>query len=339
MEPLVSVIIPVYNVLPYLREALDSVINQTYKNLEILVVDDGSTDGSGDVCDEYLSDHRVIVIHQENRGLSGARNTALDRMTGEYVAFLDSDDAFMPEMIEKMLEAMIRNRADAAMCGYVGCYTNLNLHMSGVQNKLCCLYNQETVFSPSDSLKMIINDQICWAVWDKLFRFSIWTSLRFPEGNNFEDMRIMCQVLERCKRMVAVSGVHVLYRQRPGSITKTHNEKNLRDYLLAASTVEQYVEQHMPSLFSQQNMLALRERHARILSNRYAHLIYKPHSSESLSRFRREILLRWKGLEGRSCRLKSRVLRSLFMYAPCLIVPFRFCWVAGKSLAGKVIHS
>ena len=83
MSPLVSVIVPVYNVLPFLREALDSVIHQTYQNLEIIIVDDGSNDGSGEVCDEYLSDPRVIVIHQENRGLSGARNTGLERMTGE----------------------------------------------------------------------------------------------------------------------------------------------------------------------------------------------------------------------------------------------------------------
>ena len=127
MGPLVSVIVPVYNVLPYLREALDSVINQTYKNLEILIVDDGSTDGSGEVCDEYLSDPRVIVIHQENKGLSGARNTGLDRMTGEYVAFIDSDDAFKPEMIERMLETITRNKAEMSICGYYACETNSHM--------------------------------------------------------------------------------------------------------------------------------------------------------------------------------------------------------------------
>ena len=130
MSPLVSVIVPVFNVLPFLREALDSVIHQTYRNLEILIVDDGSTDGSGEVCDEYLIDPRVRVIHQPHQGLSAARNAALDRMAGalirvkdqvmagEIVAFLDSDDVFFPDAIQTMLSAMQRTDADIVMGGY-----------------------------------------------------------------------------------------------------------------------------------------------------------------------------------------------------------------------------
>ena len=92
---LISVIIPVFNVRPYLAKALESVIRQTYSHLEIIVVDDGSTDGSGDICDEFAArDERIKVIHQENRGLSAARNAGLDRAAGEYIAFLDSDDAW-----------------------------------------------------------------------------------------------------------------------------------------------------------------------------------------------------------------------------------------------------
>ncbi len=95
MDPLVSVIVPVYNVLPYLQEALDSLIGQTYRELEIILIDDGSTDGSGDVCDEYAErDQRINVIHQENKGLSAARNVGLDEANGDYIAFLDPDDAF-----------------------------------------------------------------------------------------------------------------------------------------------------------------------------------------------------------------------------------------------------
>ena len=117
--PLVSVIIPVYNVAPYLEEALESVINQSYNNLEILVIDDGSTDGSEIICEEYAArDKRIRVIHQVNGGLSDARNTGLDLAAGEYIAFLDPDDAYRPDMIAVMLGALLRNQADISICSY-----------------------------------------------------------------------------------------------------------------------------------------------------------------------------------------------------------------------------
>ena len=124
---MVSVIIPVYNVLPYLKESLDSVTNQTYKNLEIIIVDGGSTDGSASVCDSYKTDSRVKVIHQENKGLSGARNAGLELATGEYIAFLDSDDAFLLNMIQTMVEGIERSKADIAVCGFDIVYSKKNM--------------------------------------------------------------------------------------------------------------------------------------------------------------------------------------------------------------------
>ena len=117
--PLVSVIIPVYNVVPYLQQSIESVIKQTYTNLDIIIVDDGSTDGSGRTCDNYQKlDSRIIVIHQENRGLSGARNTGLDIAQGEYIAFLDPDDMMLPNMIEETVHNISRFDAGIAVCGY-----------------------------------------------------------------------------------------------------------------------------------------------------------------------------------------------------------------------------
>ena len=124
MEPLVSVIIPVYNVRPYLREALESVLGQTYRNLEILIINDGSNDGSEAVCDEYeKKDPRITVVHQENKGLSTARNVGLNRRTGDYVAFLDPDDAFHPDMIWILMGALRRNGAKIAVCGIISSRT------------------------------------------------------------------------------------------------------------------------------------------------------------------------------------------------------------------------
>lgn len=132
MEPLVSVIIPVYNVRPYLREALDSVINQTYQNLEIIIVDDGSRDGSETICDEYKADSRVKVIHQRNRGLSSARNTGMDNVTGEIIAFLDPDDVIHPDMINTLVTIMQEQEADIVCCQHKIVRTNSGIDLTGL---------------------------------------------------------------------------------------------------------------------------------------------------------------------------------------------------------------
>ena len=119
MFPLVSVIIPVYNVKHYIRECIDSVIHQTYSNLDIILIDDGSVDGSDSMCDYYkLKDKRIRVIHQENHGLSAARNAGLDVMLGDFVSFLDSDDSFFPDMIQKMVSGIVKTNSDIIACGY-----------------------------------------------------------------------------------------------------------------------------------------------------------------------------------------------------------------------------
>ena len=118
-KPLVSIIVPVYQVVDYVGVCVESLLRQTYKNLEILLVDDGSTDGSGEICDEYANrDNRIRVIHQENQGLSAARNTGLDQALGEYVAFVDSDDAVLPDFIETLYDLADRYQADIVACAY-----------------------------------------------------------------------------------------------------------------------------------------------------------------------------------------------------------------------------
>ena len=160
--PLVSVIIPVYNVAPYLREALDSVIYQTYTNLEILVIDDGSTDGSGAICDEYARrDSRIRVVHQENKGLSTARNIGLDMMTGDIVAFLDSDDAFDHRMVEVMLNEM--HHADIAVCGFSVHRGMMRMHPKESRNR-------RRILSRTEALREIMNGRMETAPWNKLYK-------------------------------------------------------------------------------------------------------------------------------------------------------------------------
>ncbi|MBP9995603.1 MAG: glycosyltransferase family 2 protein [bacterium] len=123
MTDLISVIVPVYNVEKYVRQTLDSVINQTYRNLEILVIDDGSTDGSPDICDEYLKDDRVKVFHRQNFGVAASRQFGVEACSGTYFVTLDADDYVSADFVEKLYDAIIRNEADVSVCG-VSCFTD-----------------------------------------------------------------------------------------------------------------------------------------------------------------------------------------------------------------------
>ena len=118
-EPLISIIVPVYNVEKYLSKCIDSIINQTYKNIEIILIDDGSTDSSGAICDKYaLVDSRIHVLHIENSGVSNARNVGLNHATGDYIGFVDSDDYIEPNMYELLLEELIADDVDVVQCNH-----------------------------------------------------------------------------------------------------------------------------------------------------------------------------------------------------------------------------
>ena len=246
IRALVSVVIAVYNVLPYLREALDSVIYQTYKNLEIVIVDDGSTDGSDLVCDEYRKDERVKVIHQKNQGLSAARNTGLDHITGEYIAFLDSDDAYYPDMIEKMLEAIIRNNADMTICGFEIYQTEG--YLKTAKKKKYVGPQRGAVLTFREALYALLDGTITFTVWNKLYTKKIWENYRFPEKYVFEDIRSMPYVLDKCKRITVIPQALVCYRNRKNSITQTGCKKHIQDRIDAYRLLQKYLGRQEPPI-------------------------------------------------------------------------------------------
>lgn len=252
LPPLVSVIIPVYNVAPYLREALDSVVQQTYSNLEILIVDDGSTDGSGEICEEYRSDDRVQVIHQENRGLSAARNTGLDRAAGEYIAFLDSDDAWRPDFIEKMLEAV--ENADIVVCRYEVHQLRLNSMWKKIEPLA-----EKGFYGREEALRALADGTINVSVWNKLYRSKLWKEIRFPEGYNYEDIDTTYRIFTLCGKICFLDQPLYLHRKRPGSITNTATKKNLDDLRLAYEHLEAFVESNIPEIFSEKNLRKVRQ--------------------------------------------------------------------------------
>ena len=263
MEPLVSVIVPIYNVCSYLREALDSLVSQTYNHLEILLIDDGSTDGSGAVCDEYAArfPDRIRVIRQNNQGLSGARNTGLDHMRGELVAFLDPDDAFHPDTIRRMVRALYRRRADIVVCGY-GIYPTRKIMRASRRNSVHTV-SGERLLSRSEALGCMIDGTISHAVWNRLYRRKCWETIRFPQGQVYEDVNTSCRVLSEADRILLIPEVLVKYRKRPGSITQTHSLRNTLDYFAAVRQYEAFVRDHVPEYYRAEQLETLRKNQLR----------------------------------------------------------------------------
>ena len=254
----VSVIIPVFNVRPYLVEALESVIHQTYNNLEIIIIDDGSTDGAGSICDEYAGkDPRIRVIHQENRGLSAARNVGLDLMRGDVIAFLDSDDAYLPEYVEKMMDALIRAEADIVVCKFTTHEFTGNLSQDR-SIKILIPEIAEGRYDRVSILQAYAESRVNHAVWNKLYRRDLWREVRFPEGHVYEDREVIYRIFDKCKTVYVISDSLYLYRKRPGSIVNTMTPDNLRDLFLSISQPESHIEANIPEVFTKENLRRFR---------------------------------------------------------------------------------
>ena len=221
--PVVSIIVPVYNVKSYVGECVESLCRQTYTNLEILLVDDGSTDGSGEVCDEYAGrDERIRVIHQANRGLSGARNMGLDDARGEYIAFVDSDDLVSTNYVETLYELLMKYEADIAACAYVKGTTE---QLTEIREKVLSLDNVKEICMPSVKLLKQWHGkykQQETVAWNKLYCRVGWNGrkkIRFPESRNHEDVLISHLVVQGAKTIVLTTEILYFYRIRKGSIT------------------------------------------------------------------------------------------------------------------------
>lgn len=250
MQPLVSVIIPVFNVKPYLGECLDSVINQTYKNLEIILIDDGSEDGSGELCDLFQNkDSRVTVIHQSNAGISSARNIGLDLFRGDIIAFLDSDDALLSDMIETMVNSITQDDVDISICGYYMCKTEHKL----TPHKCDKVYvEHRDILSSKDALHKMINLKINSFVWNKVYRRTIFENLRFPKGLNYEDIVVMPCILEKAKRISIIDKPLIIHRKRQNSISSTSNVSNIYDWIRANKYKERFIINRTPTIFNEE---------------------------------------------------------------------------------------
>lgn len=259
--PLISVIIPVYNVRDYLERCLQSVVAQDYSNFEVLLIDDGSTDGSGEICEEWSGkDSRFRVFHKENGGLSDARNYGLDRCAGEYVSFVDSDD-FVEKTYLSYLYGLIRRAAGCRVS-----QANFRI-LRGDRSENNAAGDKDLILSVHDAAEaMLYHDCVDVAAWCKLYEKSVFDGLRFPAGKVFEDTFTFADVLERTDIYVYGHLPQYNYVKNPDSITtQAFREKNL-EYIDAVKRMTDRIRALFPDL---EAGCVRRMNHARLSVLRY----------------------------------------------------------------------
>ncbi len=208
-EPLISVIVPAYNAEAFLDQCLESIVAQSYPHLEILVVDDGSTDATAQMCDRWADrDKRISIIHQANGGHSAARNAALDAMTGELVTMVDSDDVLHPEFAAILLDIMRQTDADIAVGGYTPFYHETPHFPTHTTPEPLRHYNQHEAL-----LAVLYQQGLTHSPWGRLFKASLFKSVRFPLGIIYEDLAIIYPLLRQCSLVVSTSSTLYGYRQ------------------------------------------------------------------------------------------------------------------------------
>lgn len=248
----VTVIVPVYHVEQYLARCIDSIISQSYKNLELILVDDGSNDNCGGLCDEYRNkDERINVIHKENGGLSSARNAALDMMTGDYVTFIDSDDFITEDYVEKLMGLIKKYHCDIAVCD-----ENRFMEKEGViewqgspykkiKNDIC----QTAEEGLETYMKQILYDA---SACMKLYKSNLFENVRYPEGCNYEDIGTTYKLYCKVEKVAFTPAQMYCYFQRDGSILHSRNyeklRKNIQDGITMTERQREYVVKRFPGL-------------------------------------------------------------------------------------------
>lgn len=246
MNELISVIVPVYNVEKYLRKAVQSIQNQTYKNLEIMLINDGSTDSSGDICDELAElDSRIVVIHKENGGVSTARNEAQKVAKGNYVIYVDSDDYIHEEMIQSLYEQLIAENADISSCSVMNVYQNSQTPQCSDEN-LYFVFNQEEFLR-----EYLIGQRVQGTLGNKLIRKEITDQLEFPVGKIYEDAYYHLQLVQVAKKYVVHTKPYYYYYHRNHSLTTNpYHERDLV-YLDVYQKFYDLVQQQYPRIIKE----------------------------------------------------------------------------------------
>lgn len=239
----ISIIVPVYNVEAYLEKCVESILKQTYTNLEILLVNDGSTDKSGELCDKLaLRDHRIRVIHKENGGLSDARNRGIDEASSNLIGFIDSDDYIDEDMYETLYRQMVASKADLSMCGHYDVYHQIP------EKQVAEIKTWELM--PEEAIKMVMEAKILSVTAvNKLYKKALFEQLRFRIGKIAEDAFIMVDLIHQCSKIVATNEKKYYYVHRENSITTQKFSLKFLNVIEAYEQNAKIISENYPDLY------------------------------------------------------------------------------------------
>lgn len=234
-EPLLSIIIPVYNGKDYLKACIDSVLHQTFSDWELILIDDGSRDGSGELCDTYATDDRIIVVHRENGGQAAARNQGLSMARGRYVGFVDCDDWLDADMYATLVSTLEEHDADVVVCGFIEEYAG--------SRKLVNADGTTNVYPGEEAMKLLLQGRMGSYLWSMLFRRSVVVE-PMPHLEPFEDHATIFKWFSHARRVVVMGRAFYHYRQLQGSSLHSYNHRKGNNFFMAIKERYHYIADH-----------------------------------------------------------------------------------------------
>lgn len=323
MDNLISIIIPVYNVEEYFQRCIDTVINQTYKNIEIILVDDGSTDNSGKLCDEYAAvDNRIKVIHQVNKGVGLARRAGMEGASGKYVGFVDPDDYVDERMFEILYKDISESGSDIAVC------TSYRVELSGEKNLYFAKLKDKQIFEGENVFIMYLQDYFSSQLTNKLFNIKLFENIAFSNKRIGEDAEIVFHLFYNTKKIIYNPKALYYYIKRDNSITesnKKHNTEILYDIYYIYVDRFNFLKQNVPHLLKYYIT-----GFSKALFSMYETLLFDANYDDLKNKILEELRLN-KDLIDKYCKLKFSKKIKLWSLINCLFL-FKVIVVYEKNI-------
>ena len=319
-NPLISVVVPIYKVEKYLEKCINSLLNQTYENIEIILVDDGSPDSCPKICDNYKEkDYRIKVIHQKNGGLSNARNSGLDIAQGKYVTFIDSDDYVSNDYIEYLYNLIKKDNTLISICGHYICFDTKTINKTATNSRKV---DKET------ALNYILYDkEIDLCSWGKLYDINLFKKIRFPDGKIFEDTATTYLLFEECDYVSVGKESKYYYMIRDDSITTVNFNLKKMDLIYMTENMTNYILKKYPNLkdgCQRRLMWAYMSTYTKIVyTNKNEFVKEKKYIKDYISQNKKEVL--------KNKKISKRDKISLIIYS-LGDSAFKLAWAAYKKI-------